>query len=157
MVDAFQRIISEEGFLALYRGLGAAMTLVSNGALQFMAYEQLKRFTLDFIVDGEESTLKPIHFLAMGGIAKMFSVSITYPLQVTRSRLYQRQLPGVTGPDAGHYLYKSARDVWRQIYLYDGFTGFYRGLSLQFLKSVPSSALTFLAYEEVLRLFKESA
>lgn len=82
MADAFRRIISEEGFLALYRGLGAALTLVSNGALQFMAYEQFKRFTLDYVVDGEESSLKPIHFLTMGASAKMFSSSMTYPLQV---------------------------------------------------------------------------
>lgn len=41
-VDAFTRIVREEGVLALYRGLGPALSLVSNGALQFMFYEELK-------------------------------------------------------------------------------------------------------------------
>ncbi|CEO98699.1 Mitochondrial carrier protein [Plasmodiophora brassicae] len=156
MVDAFRRITREEGFLALYRGLGAALTLVSNGALQFMAYEQLKRLALEhFVADRDEDQLNSGHFLAMGGVAKMFSSTATYPLQVTKARLYQRQLP--TNQPAGNsspYLYKSTRDVWAHIYKHDGFKGFYRGLLPQLLKTVPSSALTFFAYEEVMRVLK---
>lgn len=39
LVDAFVRIAREEGPLAFYRGLGPSLSLVANGALQFMFYE----------------------------------------------------------------------------------------------------------------------
>ena len=35
--------------------------------------------------------LHSAHFMAMGASAKAFSATLTYPLQVTRSRLYQRK------------------------------------------------------------------
>jgi hypothetical protein len=48
MVDAIVRIVREEGPFALYRGIGPALSLVSNGALQFMFYEELKRMVRAF-------------------------------------------------------------------------------------------------------------
>jgi hypothetical protein len=90
-VDCFVRIVREEGPLSLYRGLTPALTLVSNGALQFAAYEKLKRFAANTFAQGNEKNLHPGHYLVMGAMAKVFSSSLTYPLQVTRSRLYQRK------------------------------------------------------------------
>ena len=90
--DAFQRIVREEGFLTLYRGIGPSLVLVSNGALQFMSYEELKRLTITHLIAShEERELHAAHFLCMGALAKVFSASVTYPMAVTRARLYQRK------------------------------------------------------------------
>jgi solute carrier family 25 folate transporter 32 len=43
--------------------------------------------------------------------------------------------------------------IWRQ----DGAVGFFRGIIPNILKVVPSSALTFLVYEETLKLLSDSS
>ena len=92
MVDAFTRIMSEEGPLSLYRGLGPSLVLVSNGSLQFMAYEELKELCIRHLVQREEE-LRSHHYFFMGGLAKIFSATVTYPFAVTRSRLFARGGP----------------------------------------------------------------
>ena len=90
--DAFYRIVREEGFTTLYRGIGPSLVLVSNGALQFMSYEELKRLTITHLIAShEEKELHAAHFLCMGALAKVFSATVTYPMAVTRARLYQRK------------------------------------------------------------------
>lgn len=42
-------------------------------------------------------------------------------------------------------------DVFRKIYRQDGWRGFYRGLSINLLRTVPSSAVTMLTYELIMR------
>jgi hypothetical protein len=90
--DAFTRIVREEGFATLYRGIGPSLILVSNGALQFMSYEELKRLAVTHLIaTHEERELHAAHFMCMGALAKVFSATVTYPMAVTRARLYQRQ------------------------------------------------------------------
>ena len=106
--DAFTRIVRDEGFFALYRGLGPSLVLVSNGALQFMCYEELKKVAIKWIARGNEDSLNPAHFFIMGGMAKIFSATITYPFALTRSRLFVRKpqtaidvsISHVSGPTA---------------------------------------------------------
>lgn len=138
MFDAFRRIVREEGPLALYRGLGPALSLVSNGALQFAVYERLRGFVRARM--GGEENLRAPHFFAMGAAAKMASATATYPMQVVRSRLYQQR---------GSL---SALEIARGVLASHGWRGFYSGLVPQLCKSAPSSALTFLGYETAVRL-----
>ena len=42
-------------------------------------------------------------------------------------------------------------DVFRKIYKQDGWRGFYRGLSINLVRTVPSSAVTMLTYELIMR------
>ena len=98
-INAFTSIIRDEGFFALYRGLGPSLVLVSNGALQFMCYEELKKLAVKWIARGDEDNLNPAHFFIMGGIAKIFSATITYPFALTRSRLFVRKPEAMINPD----------------------------------------------------------
>lgn len=143
VADAFRRIVAEEGVGALYRGIGPALSLVSNGALQFVVYERL-RGLVRARLGGDESSLKSPHFLAMGAAAKSVSATATYPLQVVRSRQYQQR--GAGEPPL------TARQIVRQVFRQHGVRGFYSGLVPQLCKSAPSSALTFFGYEMVLRV-----
>ena len=102
VLNAFSRIAREEGVAAFYKGIGPSLSLVSNGALQFMFYEELKRLwkrhvlnlpargdgTYDQHAGDSEEHLHSVHFLAMGATAKVLSFTITYPLQVARARMY---------------------------------------------------------------------
>lgn len=137
--------MKNEGFIGLYRGIVPGLWLVSNGAIQFMAYEQLRTWTIKYIANNQESNLSSPHFFVMGACSKMFSTAITYPLQVTKARLYTKE-PGSSKPR-----YKSVLDVWKRTISGEGIRGFYNGLTLQLFKTAPASALTFVAYENILR------
>ena len=157
--DAFQRIVREEGFFTLYRGIAPSLVLVSNGALQFMSYEELKRLTITHLIAShEERELHAAHFLCMGALAKVFSATVTYPMAVTRARLYQRRpdellkaiasepiVPTVTAgantltamaPANKHVdgKYHGMLDVISKIWALEGWRGFYRGLTPMLIK-----------------------
>ncbi|RXH75077.1 hypothetical protein DVH24_029798, partial [Malus domestica] len=46
--DALRTIIREEGWAALYKGLLPSLFLVSHGAIQFTAYEELRKIVVNF-------------------------------------------------------------------------------------------------------------
>jgi solute carrier family 25 folate transporter 32 len=48
-------------------------------------------------------------------------------------------------------------DVFQKIYRQDGWRGFYRGLSINLVRTVPSSAVTMLTYELIMRHLSASS
>lgn len=130
------QMITQEGVRSLYKGLTPALALVSNGTLQFVVYERLRRWTA---VDGR---LQSLDFIGMGLTAKLIASCTTYPLQVVRTRQYQRQTTVAA---------VSVMDTVRTTFRMEGVGGFYSGMTAHLLKSLPSSALTFYAFEHTLR------
>ncbi|WPG97535.1 Hypothetical protein R9X50_00031200 [Acrodontium crateriforme] len=128
-----------EGIRGFYRGLLPSLFGVSHGAIQFMAYEQLKnRWALHR--KGGKAGLSNSDFLILSGISKMFAGSITYPYQVVRARLQTYD---------AHKKYNGAIDVVRKVYAREGIFGFYKGLFPNLIRVVPSTCVTFLVYENV--------
>lgn len=111
-----QHLWQTEGLKGFYRGLIPSLFGVSHGAIQFMAYEKLRKSYS--VTRGGKDRLTNLDFLTLSAISKMFAGSITYPYQVIRARL---QLY-----DAGK-TYKNARDVMQQVWQKEGAAGFYRG------------------------------
>jgi solute carrier family 25 (mitochondrial folate transporter), member 32 len=112
-----KELYRSEGIPGFYRGLLPSLFGVSHGAVQFMAYEQLKnRWALKR--KGGKAGLTNADYVLLSAVSKMFAGSITYPYQVVRARL---QTYG-----AGQR-YKGAWDVVRQIYRGEGLSGFYKG------------------------------
>ena len=83
-----------------------------------------------------------------GGLAGLFSVSITYPTDLIRRRL---QLQGF---DSTVPKYNGICDAIRKVYKHEGFFGFYRGLSMTYLKTAPAVAIQFGTIEQLNKLFK---
>ena len=138
ILDGTRHLYSSEGLLGFYRGLVPSLFGVSHGALQFMAYEQLKIYKGHNLERGQKD-LGAADFLALSGLAKIFAGSATYPYQVVRARLQMY--------DAGR-TYKSARDVVAQVWRKEGVAGFYKGLGPNLLRVMPSTWMTFLVYEK---------
>lgn len=138
IVDGTQRLYRSEGLLGFYRGLVPSLFGVSHGALQFMAYEQLKVYR-GRTLDGGQKDLVAADFLVLSGLAKIVAGSTTYPYQVVRARLQMY--------DADR-TYKSARDVVAQVWRKEGLPGFYKGLGPNLLRVMPSTWVTFLVYEK---------
>ncbi|EFP82557.1 hypothetical protein PGT21_016690 [Puccinia graminis f. sp. tritici] len=99
--DGLVRISKEEGLGGLWKGSVLALIGVSNGAIQFMTYEELKRWRQDLIrpdpqrsLNSTETEILPLsnlEYILLSGASKLLAIGITYPYQVVRSRL-QNQL-----------------------------------------------------------------
>ncbi|KAJ5139111.1 uncharacterized protein N7515_003959 [Penicillium bovifimosum] len=146
-VSGARQIYHAEGIPGFYRGLIPALFGVSHGALQFMAYEQLKIFrshsvnpngSLEKTPSGAEKVLGNLDFFAISSLSKVFAGSVTYPYQVIRSRLQTYD---------AHLLYRGPIDVFSRIWAQEGIAGFYKGLGPNIFRVLPSTWVTFLAYE----------
>ncbi|KAF2720546.1 mitochondrial carrier [Polychaeton citri CBS 116435] len=126
-----------EGIKGFYRGLLPSLFGVSHGAIQFMAYEQLKNHWALSRPGGLDG-LTNWDYLYLSAGAKMVAGSITYPYQVVRARLqiYDAAIR-----------YKGAWDVVKQVFKHEGISGFYRGLGPNLVRVLPSTCVTFLVYE----------
>ncbi|KAL5705593.1 Folate transporter 1 [Ranunculus cassubicifolius] len=153
--DALRTIVKEEGWRALYRGMGPSLLLVSHGAIQFTVYEELRQLLVGYKskrktndLAGDES-LNSVDYAMLGGCSKFSAMLFTYPYQVIRARLQQR-------PSNGIQKYKDSWHVLKDTVRFEGFRGFYKGITPNLLKNVPASSITFVVYENVLRLLKRS-
>ncbi|KAL9075100.1 MAG: hypothetical protein Q9161_001785 [Pseudevernia consocians] len=138
MLDGTRQLYRSEGLLGFYRGLAPSLLGVSHGALQFMAYEQLKIYR-GHSFDRGQKDLGTADFLVLSGLAKIFAGSTTYPYQVVRARLQMYDADST---------YQSARDVVAQVWRKEGLAGFYKGLGPNLLRVMPSTWVTFLVYEK---------
>ena len=136
MADGIRQVYRSEGIRGFYRGLLPSLFGVSHGALQFMAYEQLKKYRRS---SAGQNELSASDYLLLSALAKIFAGSITYPYQVVRARLQMYNADNA---------YASATDVVRQIWKREGFTGFYKGLGPNLLRVLPSTCVTFIVYEK---------
>jgi solute carrier family 25 folate transporter 32 len=142
-----RQIYVNEGVKGFYRGLVPALFGVSHGALQFMAYEQLKKYRSRITpsdlasraasLQGERE-LRNMDYLFLSSLSKVFAGCITYPYQVLRARLQTYDAAAV---------YRGVNDVILQIWRKEGIKGFYKGLVPNLLRVLPSTCVTFLVYE----------
>lgn len=138
MIDGARQIFRSEGLRGFYRGLVPSLFGVSHGALQFMAYEQLKIYRAEDIAGGQKD-LSAVDFLLLSGLAKVFAGSTTYPYQVIRTRLQMYDAAST---------YRGASDVIAKVWREEGLAGFYKGLLPNLLRVLPSTWVTFLVYEK---------
>ncbi|KAG7394545.1 hypothetical protein PHYBOEH_005037 [Phytophthora boehmeriae] len=135
--DAFRRIVAEEGVSALYKGMIPALFLTTNGAIKFVAYEQLKSIYQAHWSD----EMDMIPTLAMGAVAQSIASTATYPYQLIKARLQQG------GPSA--LKYSGTWDCTKKIIRNEGYHGLFKGLSANILKVMPTGAIVFAAYEQI--------
>ncbi|KAI9594120.1 mitochondrial carrier domain-containing protein [Syncephalis fuscata] len=137
---AFHTIWRQEGIRGFYKGLGTSLFGISHVAVQFPLYERLKLWLRKY-----HDTIKhrSIHILLASGLSKMAASVITYPHEVVRTRLQNQSRPP--------FKYKGIFNAIRTIYIEEGWTAFYKGMPTNLLRTVPTSAITFLTYELLIR------
>lgn len=148
-VDALVKIARKEGVGGLYKGLVPSVWLVSHGSIQLTAYEWLK----EMWASGRERNprdwkpiVNPTEAGALGLASKFIAVSTTYPIQVVRARMQQRA-DVYRGEDAP--VYARAGQAFAQTIRREGVLALYKGFAPNVLRVLPSSAITFAAYEGV--------
>ncbi|XP_063055075.1 solute carrier family 25 member 32-like isoform X2 [Engraulis encrasicolus] len=140
MVDALVKIYKSEGIPGLYRGFVPGLFGTSHGALQFMAYEELKRDYNKYRNKTSDAKLDPLEYIAMAALSKIFAVATTYPYQVVRARLQDQ-----------HNKYNGLVDVIRRTWRNEGAVGFYKGIGPNLIRVTPACCITFVVYENVSR------
>ncbi|KNZ49226.1 hypothetical protein VP01_513g3 [Puccinia sorghi] len=151
--DAFRRVYAKEGLRGFYRGLVPSLFGVTHVAIQFPLYEQIKLYYKDQSVDLPSSQI-----LIASATSKMLASLLTYPHEVIRTRLQVHALKPVTptcslsqAPKTSKLIYPKMRDVFRIIVQNEGLAGLYHGMSVNLIRTIPSSALTILTYELLMR------
>ncbi|XP_015252362.1 mitochondrial folate transporter/carrier-like [Cyprinodon tularosa] len=140
MVDALVKIYRHEGIPGLYRGYVPGLFGTSHGALQFMAYEELKRDYNKYRRASSDAKLNPLEYITMAALSKIFAVATTYPYQVVRARLQDQ-----------HNRYSGVGDVVRRTWRNEGVMGFYKGIIPNLIRVTPACCITFVVYENVSR------
>ncbi|KIY65925.1 mitochondrial carrier [Cylindrobasidium torrendii FP15055 ss-10] len=156
--DGLSRVVRTEGFFGLWKGTALGLVGVSNGAIQFVAYEQMKKWGFErkrrqFQRAGKEWTpevdkLSNTSYTLMSAASKLQSLCITYPYQVVRARLQN---------DATRTLYPDIPSTIRRTWQREGFGGFYRGLGTNLMRILPGTCVTFVVYENLAWLLRTTA
>ena len=139
MLDCLMRLPRERGISALYKGMGTTMIGVAPYAgLKFGSYEAMKRAAvLSLGVEGEAelpATARVASGMLAGGIAQTF----VYPFDVIRRRFQTADKPP----------YKGTWDALITIAREEGMVrGLFRGLSLNYLKTLPNVAVYMSLYD----------
>ncbi|KAF8314594.1 mitochondrial FAD carrier protein [Cantharellus anzutake] len=146
-------IVRTEGVRGLYRGTSLGLFGVSSGALQFMAYEQMKNFAFYRKRRRIESKAEcggksNATYTFVSAAAKLLALASTYPYQVIRSRLQN---------NATNHLYPNLRTCTRKTWQDEGYRGFYRGLGTNLIRVLLERAVTFVVYENVAWLLRTTA
>lgn len=148
-VDAISTIFKQEGIGGFYKGIFASYWGCTEGATQFIIYEQLKtRLTVRENKRRAEKGLKPTTELSKAtyfwsaAMAKLCASILTYPHEVARTRLREQARAGI-------YKYHGMWQTLGLIAKEEGASALYSGMGVHLLKVVPNSAFMFLTYEIV--------
>uniref|UniRef100_A0A8B9NPW8 Solute carrier family 25 member 32 n=1 Tax=Apteryx owenii TaxID=8824 RepID=A0A8B9NPW8_APTOW len=136
MLDALKKIYKKEGIRGLYKGFVPGLFGTSHGALQFMAYEDLKLRYNKYRNRLSDTKLNTLEYIIMAAVSKIFAVSATYPYQVVRARLQDQ-----------HNTYSGVFDVIRRTWRREGIHGFYKGIIPNVIRVTPACCITFVVYE----------
>ncbi|NXU51921.1 MFTC protein, partial [Turnix velox] len=138
MLDALIKIYKTEGIRGLYKGFVPGLFGTSHGALQFMAYEDLKLRYNQYKNRIADTKLNTVEYIVMAAVSKIFAVSATYPYQVVRARLQDQ-----------HNTYSGVFDVIFRTWRKEGIHGFYKGIIPNVIRVTPACCITFVVYENV--------
>ncbi|RKF65249.1 Mitochondrial FAD carrier protein FLX1 [Golovinomyces cichoracearum] len=144
-----EQIFRREGLRGFYKGAGISMLGNCHGAVQFSVYEPIKNIWKNYVARNDKLEENGQHIerlgvmatLTISGLAKVIAGTVTYPVQVMRSRLQavhsdSASRLGITGV---------SKSLWEE----KGWKGFYKGLSINIIRVLPATWTTFLVYENM--------
>ncbi|XP_047333717.1 mitochondrial carrier protein CoAc2 [Impatiens glandulifera] len=139
IVDCFSKTYKEAGIRGLYRGVAPSLYgIFPYAGLKFYFYEVMK----SHVPDDQKKDLKVK--LVCGSIAGLLGQTFTYPLDVVRRQMQVEQL-SASSSNSEHL--KGTMDGLIKIVQRQGWKQLFSGLSLNYLKVVPSVAIGFTTYD----------
>ncbi|KAL2338354.1 hypothetical protein Fmac_012800 [Flemingia macrophylla] len=146
LLDAFVRIIKEEGAAELYRGLTPSLIgVIPYAATNYLAYDTLRKAYKKAF---KKEDIGNVTTLLIGSAAGAFSSSATFPLEVARKHMQAGALNGRQYDNMLHALISILEK--------EGVAGLYRGVGPSCLKLVPAAGISFMCYEACKRILVEN-
>ncbi|KAI1420407.1 mitochondrial carrier domain-containing protein [Xylaria sp. FL1777] len=179
-IDAARKMYSSEGILSFYSGLTPALLGLTHVAVQFPAYEFLrKKFTGQGMgeMTGSSQQSHWLGVLSASILSKIMASSATYPHEVIRTRLQTQRRPtpgveylqglGISDPASGNQSqstngtknqgpqpkYRGVVMTFRTILREEGWRAFYAGMGVNMMRAVPAATVTMMTYEYVMKFF----
>ncbi|XVF35316.1 hypothetical protein REPUB_Repub18cG0135200 [Reevesia pubescens] len=140
ITDVLTTVYKEGGIRGLYRGVGPTLAgILPYAGLKFYVYEVLKTRV------PEEHQKSIVMHLSCGALAGLLGQTFTYPLDVVRRQMQVESLQ----PSAiqGDTSYKNTLEGLTTIVRNQGWRQLFAGLSINYIKIVPSVAVGFAAYD----------
>jgi len=146
ILDVFAKVYREGGLRGLYRGVGPSLYgIFPYAGLKFYVYEELKRRVPK---KHEHSMLAN---LACGSLAGLVGQTFTYPLDVVRRQMQVQTLSinqnGASSLQLMEPKFKGTLDGLVTIVQRQGWKQLFAGLSINYVKVVPSVAIGFATYD----------
>lgn len=147
--QVFVKIWMEEGPRTLYRGYFATVLgVIPYAGVSFFTYGTLKREYYEVTGNAKPNTLVSLAFGAVAGAAGQTS---SYPLDIVRRRM---QTMGVN--KGANNQYRTIYSTLKKIYKEEGIKkGFYKGLSMNWIKGPIAVGISFSAYDLIKELLRE--
>ncbi|KAI0730453.1 mitochondrial carrier [Earliella scabrosa] len=142
-VAMVKKILREEGVRGFYKGLSASYLGVTEGTIQWVLYERLKRLSAG--TQGKGGVMEWVGMIGSAGTAKCVASLITYPHEVLRTRLRQPLVDGKVK-------YTGLLQTLRLVIAEEGAHSLYGGLSAHLMRVIPNAAVMFFIYEAALRM-----
>ncbi|XP_022987783.1 mitochondrial carrier protein CoAc2 [Cucurbita maxima] len=135
--DCFSKTFKEAGLRGLYRGVAPSLYgIFPYAGLKFYFYEEMKRHV------PEEHKKNIMVKLVCGSVAGLLGQTFTYPLDVVRRQMQvQRVLASTNAEMMGTF------ETLALIARKQGIKQLFSGLSINYLKVVPSVAIGFTVYD----------
>ncbi|XP_021737959.1 adenine nucleotide transporter BT1, chloroplastic/mitochondrial-like [Chenopodium quinoa] len=145
IIDAFVKIIREEGASELYRGLAPSLIgVIPYAATNYCAYDTLRKAYRRVF---KQEKIGNIETLLIGSLAGAISSTATFPLEVARKHM---QAGAVSGKAYNNVLHALAIILEQE-----GVQGLYRGLGPSCVKLMPAAGISFMCYEACKRILVE--
>ncbi|KAL6897811.1 hypothetical protein ACP4OV_006770 [Aristida adscensionis] len=145
-LDAFVKIVREEGATELYRGLTPSLIgVVPYAATNYFAYDTLKKVYKKVF---KTNQIGNVPTLLIGSAAGAISSTATFPLEVARKHMQ-------VGAVGGRKVYKNMLHALLSILEDEGVGGLYKGLGPSCMKLVPAAGISFMCYEACKKILIE--
>lgn len=149
--DALIRTTKEEGFGALYKGLGPNILRgMSMNVGMLACYDQAKEVVATILQDKMENGPSLGTKLGSSAIAGFTAAAFSLPFDVMKSRL-MAQKPDVNGVMP----YKGVTDCAMQIVKKEGPQGFFAGFSAYYGRCAPHAMIILLSIETITQTYKK--
>ncbi|KAL5573021.1 hypothetical protein UlMin_022618 [Ulmus minor] len=137
ILDCFSKTHKDAGLRGLYRGVAPSLYgIFPYAGLKFYFYEEMKRHV------PKEHKNNILVKLACGSIAGLLGQTFTYPLDVARRQMQVQRFIASNSAEA-----KGTMETLVKIVESQGWKQLFSGLSINYLKVVPSVAIGFTVYD----------
>ncbi|MBA0806780.1 hypothetical protein Gohar_022634 [Gossypium harknessii] len=137
ILDCFSKTYKVSGLRGLYRGVAPSLYgIFPYAGLKFYFYEEMKRQ-----VPHEQKKNIMVN-LVCGSVAGLLGQTFTYPLDVVRRQMQVQRVLASNSPEL-----KGTMETLTMIAKSQGWKQLFSGLSINYLKVVPSVAIGFTVYD----------